>query len=580
MYCTLCFGTNATTVYVKPTVTTTYTANSTNGTCAKSDAVTYSMETAVWNGSNWSTPQSSNRSVEFQGNYTFSGNLNACSCTVTSGNVIISSGNSMSLDNEIIVNSGSLTVESGANLIQKNNVTNTGNIIVKREAKMKRLEYTYWGSPVSGQNLKNFSPSTLDARFYVYNENNDYFDGVFNYSSYPGFTIANAFPLQNKTTYNFEAAKGYTIRAPNSYTGETAYNWTFTGIPNNGNQSITIYKTTNGNNLVSNPYPSNISFSSFYSANSSIIEPIARFWTNQNTNPPQQGSSYNGNNYATRNLTAGTPATNSEVIPTDEIVVGQGFMIRKTNAGSSNITFNNTMRVPDSGNFFNAKKIQYPIYWLRLTTPVQNFNTIAIGYIDGATNNFDKGYDAEPIAESSDSFYSVLENKNLIIQGREKSFTTDDVIQLGGKYFEAGNYKISLNKKEGIFNSIQSIYLKDKLLNKTVNLSNSDYEFYSEAGTINNRFEIVYKPDATLGTDDISKDQETKIYENGDQIVIENRNQKITEVQVFDASGRLLKTMKPNENKVTFTKTNFQIGLLVFKLKTKDKITSKKFLVK
>ena len=89
-----------------------------------------------------------------------------------------------------------------------------------------------------------------------------------------------------------------------------------------------------------------------------------------------------------------------------------------------------------------------------------------------------------------------------------------------------------------------------------------------------------YKPDATLGTDDISKDQETKIYENGDQIVIENRNQKITEVQVFDASGRLLKTMKPNENKVTFTKTNFQIGLLVFKLKTKDKITSKKFLVK
>ena len=113
--------------------------------------------------------------------------------------------------------------------------------------------------------------------------------------------------------------------------------------------------------MVSNPYPSNISFSSFYSANSSIIEPIARFWTNQNTNPPQQGSSYNGNNYATRNLTAGTPATNSEVIPTDEIVVGQGFMIRKTNAGSSNITFNNTMRVPDSGNFFNAKKIQYPI---------------------------------------------------------------------------------------------------------------------------------------------------------------------------------------------------------------------------
>lgn len=229
-------GTNATTVYVKPNATTTYTASSSYASCPKFDTVTYSMETAVWNGSSWSPAQSSNRSIEFQGNYTSSGNLNACSCTVTSGNVTISSGNSMTLVDEITVNGGTITFESNSNLLQTNSAaSNTGNIIVKRKAKLKRLDYTYWSSPVSGQNLKNFSSGTLDSRFYVYNEGNDYFDGVFSYSSYPGFTVANAFPLKNKTTYNFETAKGYAIRAPNNYsTSEQTVDWTFTGSPNNG----------------------------------------------------------------------------------------------------------------------------------------------------------------------------------------------------------------------------------------------------------------------------------------------------------------------------------------------------------
>ena len=117
-----------------------------------------------------------------------------------------------------------------------------------------------------------------------------------------------------------------------------------------------IQRNGNGFNLIGNPFPSNISFSQFYSANSSIIEPIAYFWTNVNPNPPiMQGSSYDGANYAIRNLTGGTAATNSTIVPTDEIVVGQGFIIKKTNTGNANITFNNSMRTSSKGTFFNAR---------------------------------------------------------------------------------------------------------------------------------------------------------------------------------------------------------------------------------
>lgn len=448
---------------------------------------------------------------------------------------------------------------------------------------MKRLDYTYWSSSVSGQNLKNFSSSTLDSRFYVYNESNDYFDGVFNYSSYPGFTVANAFPLQNKTTYNFETAKGYAIRAPNNYsTSEQTVDWTFVGIPNNGIVTLPIQRNGNGFNLIGNPFPSNISFSQFYSANSSIIEPIAYFWTNVNPNPPiMQGSSYDGANYAIRNLTGGVGAVNSTIVPTDEIVVGQGFIIKKTNTGNANITFNNSMRTSSKGTFFNARTASTDNkIWLKLTTPAKNFNTLLIGYVKGATNGLDRGYDSEQIAKSSDMFYSVIDNKNLVIQGRNNSFTNNDIVTLGATFFEKGNYEISISQVEGIFNGSQAVYLRDKTLNKTINLSQENYQFYADAGDVKNRFEIVYKPDATLATSNIVKNEEISIYESDGKIFLENKSEKFKKIEIFDAAGKLIYTFTPNTNLFSIEKSDLNKGLFIFNTSSNSKTTSKKFVVK
>lgn len=554
-------GTFATTVYVKPNANTTYTATSTSGSCSSSDSVNFAMEAAVWNGAAWSLTQSSNRSIEFQGNYTSSGNIDACSCTVTSGNVIISSGHTLTLLDDIKVIGGSITFQNNANLMQTNPVSNTGNIIVKRSAKMKRLDYTYWGTPVASQNLKSFSPNTLSNRFYIYNESTDYFSAID--------------PVAN----NFINAKGYAIRAPNNYTTETTSDWTFTGVPNNGPQSIAVYKSANGYNLVSNPYPSSISFSALKTLNGTLLNYPVYFWTNSNHNPPQQGANYNQENYATYTAAGGTPSTNGTQTPTDIIPPGQGFIVTATTNGTLN--FYNSIRRTSIGDFFNTKMVN-PIvnrFWVNFKTPANNINQILIAYVDGATNNFETDYDATSFTNFSDKLYSILDDKELVIQGRNPNFSINDKIPLGASFFESGNYEISIHKKEGIFNSSQDIYLKDKLLNKTVRISVTPYQFYADTGNVTNRFEIIYVPETVLSTDE-NKTTGFFIYEYNENIVVENRNQKITEVQVFDASGRLLKTVKPNDNKVTFTKTNFQKGLLVFKLKTKDKATSKKFLLK
>ena len=562
-----------------------YRAVLSNGSCSGFSAVaSIKSLSTTYNGSGWSNglPDTTKKAI-FTNNYALQDNITACSAEISNNAIVtVPEGKNFTINNELEVNSGNLIVESDANLVQINNdAQNIGNITVKRKAKMKRLDYTYWSSSVSGQNLKNFSSSTLDTRFYVYNEGNDYFDGVFNYSSYPGFTVANAFPLQNKTTYNFETAKGYAIRAPNNYsTSEQTVDWTFTGVPNNGSQSIAVKKSTNGYNLVGNPYPSSIRFSSLKALNGSLDYPVY-FWNNSYTNPPQQqGSSYTQENYAILTASGGVKSTNGTQKPSDTISVGQGFIVA-VNA-NANLVFNNSIRLAAKGQFFNMRKANSEVnrFWINFKTPANNNSEILIAYIEGATNDYDKDYDATLFTNTSDKIYSIQNDKELAIQGRSPNFTATDKVSLGVAFFEPGNYEISIAQVEGIFNGSQAIYLRDKNLNTTVNLSERAYQFFANAGETKDRFEIVYKPDSTLGTDNISKNQETLIYENNGSIFIENKANKIAEIQIFDAGGRLLNISKPNDHKFSIEKSKFDKGLLIFKINLKDKATTKKFLLK
>ena len=116
-------------------------------------------------------------------------------------------------------------------------------------------------------------------------------------------------------------------------------------------------------------------------------------------------------------------------------------------------------------------------------------------------------------------------------------------------------------------------------MNKTVNLSEGAYSFYSEAGEINNRFEIAYTPESTLGVGNVSKNKETVIYKNAELITVENKTNKITSVQIFDATGKLVTSAKPNSNQFSIESSKFQKGLVLFKITTNNKTETKKFFV-
>ena len=506
---------------------------------------------------------------------------------VEAGELVVSSTLDTELPNEFHADNGvevnaaaTFRLGNNANLLQSNTspAINTGNTIAERIAKLKfvsiatQADYNYWSSPVVGQKLlfnlgtpgNSFSPGTPNNRIYQYQETTDYF-----------------VPTSDA---NFVAGKGYAIRAESKANGSTyqadgsAKTFTFTGKPNNGDistPSLNYSGPTKGYNLIGNPYPSNISFNEFYSVNSTKIDQKVYFWTNAFYTATQGGSGYSGNNYATYNGTGGVNATGGTLVPTEFIKPGQGFIIQVKSPGT--LDFTNNMRFSGVSPFFNNRNnTEKSRFWLRLTSPTDIVNSLLIGYIPGATNGFDPNFDASLLSDTSDEFYSVLGTEKLIIQGREEAFVNTDVIPLGTKHFVSGTYKIALENKEGIFSS-QNIYLKDKKLNIITNLSEGEYVFDVVPGIVDNRFEIVYKPETILGTDTNSLDN-LQVYRNGETFIIQSSAKKITEVEIYDSSGRLYRKLLTNTLRVDLEASDISSGMYILKIKMIDETVRKKII--
>lgn len=478
---------------------------------------------------------------------------------------------------------GTVIFENNAQLLQDSDAVNYGNIQSQRLASninnvTSQMDYIYWSSPVSGQDLKLFSPGTPTNRIYQYNEATDYFTGV-NFATEP----------------NFISGKGYAFRAESTITNGSSKTYSFTGTPNNGAIDINVNRSADsstgvvhGYNLVGNPYPSNINFDELHLANSSLIWNTAYFWTNNSYTSTQMGSGYTPNNYAIYNGTGGNAATTAAsgvgvtAVPNGIVKVGQSFIIQKKDFGIGILEFKNSysptniLRVPDNGTFFE-KAGPKNRFWLEMTAPNNLVNSILVGYIPGATNDFETDYDGELFVVGSDSFYSVLGAKKLAIQGKSGNFSSEDVVALGNVYSATGNYTIKLKNPEGIFDNSQNIYLRDKLLNKYINLNSAgSYTFAGTKGTNDTRFEIVYKEDAVLGAGNELK-SEFIVYRDGNDFVIKS-SKSLGKVEVYDAAGRMITAQKTTDKILRLNVSTFAEGMFIIKAENSGDVKTKKIL--
>jgi hypothetical protein len=143
---------------------------------------------------------------------------------------------------------------------------------------------------------------------------------------------------------------------------------------------------------------------------------------------------------------------------------------------------------------FTAKNaaIEKHRVWLNLTNADGAFKQLLVGYIAGATNDWDRLYDGVSLdANLYVDFYSINNGKNLTIQGRSLPFVNTDEVPMGYRTIIEGVFEISISKVDGMLVN-QDIFIKDKATGVFHNLKNGAYSFTTLTGTFNDRFVLVY----------------------------------------------------------------------------------------
>lgn len=514
-------------------------------------SVTESLGTITWNGTDWIGGMPSlSKDVIINGVYTTANGSFEARSLVNNGTIIILGNTYIQLE-YALTNNGTFTIEDNGSLVQVcDNAVNTGNITLKRRTQpVKRYDYTYWSSPVAPQQLKLMSPQTLIDKYYSYN-------------------AASQAWLQH---YNGAVAmvkgKGYIVRAPQSFDLNSAsiYEAPFNGVPNNGVIQVVIVGGTDKWNLIGNPYPSAIDADAFlaHPSNTSVIDGTLYLWTHNsppsNLIPGDATYNYTASDYAAYNFSGGVATSSSasstglnSLTPNGKIASGQAFFVKGLN--SSNVTFNNSMRETGGNNqFFRSASvhvfantttilIEKSRIWLNLSNAQGAFGQLLVGYIEGATNGLDRGFDGGILGGNYVTFYSVTPTQNLTIQGRALPFDTNDSVQLGYISTLSGAFKIGIDHLDGLFLTNQTVYLEDLLLNTIHNLTQSPYDFTTAVGTFNNRFVLRYT-NAALGSPgwESTADQVVVVSSN-QQLHIRSELEPLQKVTVCDLLGRVVYT--------------------------------------
>lgn len=534
----------------------------------------------------WDSLPTATTPIIIEDDMILSEDLTVCSCEVKNGKTLtVSSEESLTVVTTVTVETGSqLIIEDKASLVQLDDTAvNSGIVGVKRNSQpMKLYDYTYWSSPVQDNTLYDLSPLTAGDKYYRFNPI------INNWVSIIGGNEV------------MEAGRGYIIRAPQGWAvtnpSSGVYSGQFNGVPNNGIIPATIEKGAGTFNLIGNPYPSAIDIDLFLSDpnNTTVVNGTIYLWTHNtaiSTSAGNVGYNYTADDYAKYNLTGGVrsaaPAVTGGSVPDGKIASGQGFFIEAATAlanGSYTVNFNNSMRIMDSNNNFyrtahtahSAPVLEKNRLWISVSNTEGAYNQVLLGYITNATNGADDLFDGKPMASANVlSMYSINGTDNYSIQGRALPFDNSDVVPLGYKSTIAGNFNITLEDFDGLFES-QDVYLVDQLNNVTHDLKAGAYAFTSGIGTFNDRFEIQYVNNTLAVNNPLENQTGFSVSSNNGHLSVKAQSE-MTSITVYDLLGRMVYqsgTIHTNEfkaspsnlkNQMLIVKAIFENGTTAYK---------------
>jgi large repetitive protein len=443
------------------------------------------------------------------------------------------------------------------------------------------------------------------------------------------------------STGTMKAGEGFSMKGTmGSAAIEDPQNYTFRGLPNNGDVSPGS-TTTNVNYLIGNPYPSAIDADKFIADNlasgheegANVFNGTVYFWSHF-ANKTHYLEQYIGG-YAAYNFSGGVKAVavDERINPTNEkggripkqfIPVGQAFFIntlldeslvaalQNSNLPSSNVNggkviFKNSQRVfmtevDTSKSVFHSQEKKDVVFennynksseevkqkriWLKFKSPMGYHRQILVTADERATDNFDLGFDAPLIEDNVEDMYWYFNDYEFVIQG-VSDFNLDRELVLGVKVKEKGTFSISIDDVQNIADD-KDIFLKDSLLGIVHNLREEAYVTESEAGVFTDRFKLVFKDDTEVVVEpeepvEVDEGPFRIIYVNGTRniLLINPELIKINRVYLNNILGQQVHVYfdVPLERKIELPVNRFNAGVYIVKVHSENGVFTKKVIL-
>ena len=484
-----------------------------------------------------------------------------------------------------VTGTNKIILASEANFVQRNNNATAPLIELKKKTRsnMRRYDYIYWGTPISGDFADQFDNSQAGTQAAISPTTNlGAFDNFLKYVSGQASGISGWQPLDGTV-----AGRGFIARVKQQapFTAASAIdplflgdviNVTLSGTANNGEIPVGIVNSAtspNGGasyNLLANPYPSAIDADKFLIANDDV-DGAVYIWTAASAYPGT--GSYDQADYIAYTRLGSTAANSIDPSFNGKIASGQGFKV-KSLVASGTATFNNCMRLTTDNNQFFKAASNAPIDRYKITMKGANgvYSQVLVGYTAETTLGYDRMYDATRNSVSTAQAYTLLDNTTLRLAiNARPTFTNTDKVALGilKNNTNAETFTFAIEEKEGIFSTDQvTVYLRDKVLDTFHNLNNGPFTYTSSVTNLGNRFELVYQTNADLSNPEFAASQ--TFTSLNDNVFKASSSAEMSSITIYDMAGRLIASYENINSKTFTTDFNKVQGVYIAKIKLMD----------
>jgi hypothetical protein len=476
--------------------------------------------------------------------------------TIDAGKTVTLNANTRLTVNGNIVNNGTLTLESGATLVQGTGNTASGTGVYNVQQALTggggstpNSRFWYMGSPLSGASSTAFDAAG-DNKLWTYAE------ATQSYSEITANGVAMS-PIQGHVArLGASSTINFTGGALNS--GD----YTNNSLTNTGTGS------TRGYTLISNPYPSFLDWDLIAAGATGIATSL---WYRTN-----DGS---GMVYDTYNATGGVSTLNSGVSTNPRYIPPmQAFWVyNPTDGTTGSLTISNNMRSHQTnGGLKDAT--DFPAF-VRLNLENDGAIDQTVLYFD---NNAAAGYDNfdsdKMLVPNTAQVYTFVGNKKLAINGM-KSVKANKQVPLTVEFPTAKAY--SFNATEvAMFDGI--VLLEDRLKKVFQDLTmNPVYDFVADAGTTSDRFVVHFQPNGGVAGIESADDNGIAIVSNATGLVTITLSEELPAmgtIQIIDINGKVIATQAINEQTTTMN-INAATGVYHVLVDSSAKVARKKIVI-